>query len=67
MFSYNNDRDGEISFIKDFLMGELKLTLGVDFSFTPDELLLSKKAFLSILSASDDETKKYIMSVTEMS
>ncbi|WP_019499905.1 hypothetical protein [Pseudanabaena sp. PCC 6802] len=67
MFSYNNDKDGEISFIKDFLMGELGLTIGVDFSFTPDELLLSKKAFLSILSASDEETKKYIMSVTEMS
>jgi hypothetical protein len=67
MYSYQNESDSEIGFIKNFLMGELGLTIGVDFSFTPEELLLSKKAFLAILSASDEETKKYIMSVTEMS
>jgi hypothetical protein len=67
MQRYPNDNEGETSFIKNFLMGELGLVIGVDFSFTPDELLLSKKAFLSILSASDEETKKYIMSVTELS
>jgi hypothetical protein len=67
MQRYPNENEGETSFIKNFLMGELGLELGVDFSFTPDELLLSKKAFLSILSASDEETKKYIMSVTELS
>jgi hypothetical protein len=67
MQRYPNENEGETSFIKNFLMDELGLVLGVDFSFTPDELLLSKKAFLSILSASDDETKKYIMSVTELS
>jgi hypothetical protein len=67
MQRYPNESEGETSFIKNFLMDELGLKLGVDFSFTPDELLLSKKAFLSILSASDDETKKYIMSVTELS
>jgi hypothetical protein len=67
MHRYPNESEGETSFIKNFLMEELGLVLGVDFSFTPDELLLSKKAFLSILSASDDETRKYIMSVTELS
>lgn len=66
MHRYPNESEGETSFIKNFLMDELGLVLGVDFSFTLDELLLSKKAFLSILSASDDETKKYIMSVTEL-
>lgn len=67
MHSYPNQGEDETSFIKNFLIDELNLILGVDFSFTPDELLLSKKAFLSILSASDEETKKYIMSVTEIS
>jgi len=55
----------ETSFVKEFLIDELGLELGVDFSFTSEELLLSKKAFLAMLTASpDQESRNFLLSVT---
>jgi hypothetical protein len=57
--------DLEAVFVKDFLISELGLELGVDFSFTCDELLLSQKSFLAVLAAiPDQDAKEFIMSIT---
>ncbi|AFY69962.1 hypothetical protein Pse7367_1674 [Thalassoporum mexicanum PCC 7367] len=56
--------DLEATFVKDFLIVELGLKLGVDFSFTADEMLLSQKSFLAMLAAiPDEDAKEMIMSM----
>jgi beta-mannanase len=56
--------DLEAIFVKDFLIAELGLQLGIDFSFTSDEMLLNQKSFQAMLAAiPEEDAQELIMTV----
>jgi hypothetical protein len=63
--THKSQDDMELSFVKECLIDELGLELGVDFSFSAEELLLNKKAFLKLITAAPDcESRNFFLSVT---